>query len=528
MAPTLLEIRARMRNQSDMMAQARSKVAALVSIALLVLAMAGTFFWVEYEREAALDAARRYRALSVNLQELLIAIVDAETGQRGYLITGDDLYLTPYDAAVQTVGARLVAVEADLGDIALREQLHNMVDAKLTELAQGVMLTQAGETREAVELMRTDRGMVLMSAIRTLVADIDARAEAERLVAIERRDTFTRSGQIGTIGALLALSLLLMLVWFAIRRDLGVIGGQQQLIQRQAQELAAKTQGLEGALGSVEEHNLALARANRELELTARAEQRARGDLERRNEDLDQFAYVTSHDLKAPLRAIGHLATWIEEDMPPAASSEVRENLTLLRQRVARMEKLIEGILTYSRAGRGPARATSEGPRTIAAMVQDARLLLGLDEARVQIGGGDLPSPAQRTEFSQVLANLMSNADKHGAGGSTIVVQASRPHEGELEIAVRDEGPGIDPRFHQRIFEIFQTLTPSDRVEGAGIGLAIVKKLVTGIGGKVWVESDLGHGATFRFTWPIVESVSDEPSTAASQGTTPLPETAHA
>jgi signal transduction histidine kinase len=515
------------RDQSDKMAQARNKVAALVSIAALVLAMAGTFFWVEYEREAALDAARRYRTLSVNLHELLIAIVDAETGQRGYLLTGDDVYLEPYHAAVQTVGARLVAVEADLGDAALRVQLHDMVDAKLTELAQSVMLTQAGETREAVELMRTDRGMLLMSAIRTLVADIDARAEAEHRVAMHRRDTFTATGQVGTMAALLALALLLLVVWFAIRRDLEVMGGQQQLIREQARELAVKSQGIERALETVEEHNLALARANRELEHTARDKQRAMADLERRNEDLDQFAYVTSHDLKAPLRAIGNLTSWIEEDMPPDTSADVKENLTLVRQRVARMEKLIEGILTYSRAGRGAAQATY-APQRIDATVEDARLLLGLDEARVQVVGGALPSPGQRTEFSQVLANLISNADKHGGEGSRIFVEASCPSEGELQISVRDEGPGIDPRFHKRIFEIFQTLSPTDQVEGAGIGLAIVKKLVTGTGGKVWVESQPGQGATFIFTWPTADGLGVIEPTGSSQVSTPHPETARA
>lgn len=498
------------RNKFDRMAQARSKLAVLVSIAFLVLAMAGTFFWVEYEREGALEAGRRYGELSANLHELLIAIVDAETGQRGYLLTGDHLYLEPYNNAVATVGARLDAVEADLGDVALREQLHNMVDAKLQELAQSVMLAQAGERRGAVEMMRTGHGAALMTAIRNLVADIDARAEAERMEAVARRDLFTRSGQVGTIGALLALSLLLMVVWFAIRRDFETSATQQELIQEQARELAAKSQGLERALTTVEEHNLALARANRDLELTARDKQRAMADLERRNEDLDQFAYVTSHDLKAPLRAIGNLATWIEEDMPPETNAEVRENITLLRQRVARMETLIEGILTYSRAGRAPIRATTGSmPTTVAAVAEDVRLLLGLSEDRLDVVGGELSSPRQQTEFAQVLANLVSNADKHGGPGARITISASQ-RDDALWVGVEDRGPGIDPRFHKRIFEIFQTLAPSDRADGAGIGLAIVKKLVSGAGGRVWVESAPGEGATFHFTWPLGDAVERE------------------
>ncbi len=494
------------RKQFDRMAQARSKLAALVSIAFLVLAMAGTFFWVEYEREGALDAARRYRQLTTNTQALLTAVVDAETGQRGYLLTGDDRYLEPYDAAVTRVSSLLVAVENDLGDRAMREQLHSVVDAKLQELAEIVMLTQSGDTRAAIAVMQTDRGAVLMDRIRTILADIETRADAERRQAVERRELFTRSGQVGTIGALLALSLLLMVVWFAIRRDFETSAVQQELIQRQAGELAAKSQGLERALATVEEHNVALAHANRDLEVAARDKQRAMADLERRNEDLDQFAYVTSHDLKAPLRAIGNLATWIEEDMPPTTSAEVRENLTLLRQRVTRMETLIEGILTYSRAGRAPARPTTGSiPTTIAAVAEDVRLLLGLDEDRLEVIGGDVASPVQQTEFAQVLANLVSNADKYGGAGGRISIDASE-RDGVLTIGVRDRGPGIDPRFHKRIFEIFQTLAPSDRADGAGIGLAIVKKLVSGAGGRVWVESELGGGATFRFTWPRADA----------------------
>ena len=241
--------------------------------------------------------------------------------------------------------------------------------------------------------------------------------------------------------------------------------------------------------------------ARQEVERKAEDLARLARALEESNRELDQFAYVASHDLKAPLRGISNLATWIEEDMGGGVPGEVREHLALLRSRVVRMEGLIDGILQYSRAGRTPERAERVDTGALAREVVD--LLAPPAGAEVVVAGEMPVLLTERLPLQQVLLNLVGNAVKHGgAAAARVEVSAARTPEGEWEFAIRDQGPGIAPEYRERIFGIFQTLEPRDRVESTGIGLSIVKKLVEGRGGRVWVESAPGGGAVFRVRWP--------------------------
>jgi PAS domain S-box-containing protein len=223
--------------------------------------------------------------------------------------------------------------------------------------------------------------------------------------------------------------------------------------------------------------------------------------LERTNAELDQFAYVASHDLKAPLRGIASLAQWVEEDAGPRLGDQGREQLGLLRGRVHRMEALIDGILDYSRAGR--VRHKSETVDVGALVGEAVDLLAPGPGTRVNIAAGLPVLEAERVPLQQVFMNLLSNALKHAAREGAVVGVGHRPVGGGMHhFSVRDNGPGIAPEYHEKIWNIFQTLKPRDRVEGTGIGLSVVKKIVESRGGRAWVESRPGEGATFHFTWP--------------------------
>jgi GAF domain-containing protein/FixJ family two-component response regulator/two-component sensor histidine kinase len=231
--------------------------------------------------------------------------------------------------------------------------------------------------------------------------------------------------------------------------------------------------------------------------------QRLIAQLDKSNKELDQFAYVASHDLKAPLRGIANLSQWLEEDLGDAISDENKQQLELMRSRVHRMEGLINGILEYSRAGR---------VRTKPELVAVQRLLSEVIElsaapagARIEVGAG---MPALRTErvpLQQVFMNLIGNALKHAKRADPIVRVEVRDAGESFEFSISDNGPGIAPEFHERIWGIFQTLDPRDTVESTGIGLSVVRKIVENKGGRTWVESQEGHGAVFRFTWPKAE-----------------------
>jgi len=222
--------------------------------------------------------------------------------------------------------------------------------------------------------------------------------------------------------------------------------------------------------------------------------------LERTNRDLDQFAYIASHDLKAPLRGIANLSQWIEEDIGGQLSEEGHEHMRLLRGRVHRMEALIEGILSYSRAGRyrEPPAPVDVG-QILAEVVELAAPPAG---AAITIADGMPTVYAERVQLQQVFLNLLTNALKH-ARRADVRVEIGVADKGVFyDFTVSDNGPGIAKAYHERIWGIFQMLEARDKVEGTGIGLSVVKKIVETRGGKAWVESSEGQGATFHVLWP--------------------------
>jgi PAS domain S-box-containing protein len=235
----------------------------------------------------------------------------------------------------------------------------------------------------------------------------------------------------------------------------------------------------------------ALRERGEELEQVAAA-------LENRNRELDQFAYVTSHDLKAPLRGIANLAQWVEEDLGDLVTDEARGHLELLRGRVNRMEGLIDGILQYSRVGRATAIEQIDSRELVEEVVD---LLAPPEGVTIEIEPNLPTLTTERLPLQQVFQNLIGNAIKHG--GPAVRVQVSHRDLGYAhEFAVTDDGPGIAPQYHERIFGIFQTLASRDKVEGSGLGLALIKKIVEHRRGRVRLVSDEGQGATFFFTWP--------------------------
>ncbi len=221
--------------------------------------------------------------------------------------------------------------------------------------------------------------------------------------------------------------------------------------------------------------------------------------LEKRNQELDQFAYVVSHDLKAPLRAIASLAQWLEEDLAEVLNDETRRQMGLLQGRVHRMEALINGLLQYSRVGRVVLQPELVSVGDLLQEVVDS--LAPPAEFVVEIAPTMPTLRTDRLGLQQVFANLIGNAIKHHDrpnGHIWITASESSKH---YEFAVKDDGKGIAQKFHDRVFTIFQTLEARDKVENTGIGLSLVKKIVESRGGAVWLESEPGQGATFHFTW---------------------------
>ena len=223
-------------------------------------------------------------------------------------------------------------------------------------------------------------------------------------------------------------------------------------------------------------------------------------ELARSNADLEQFAYAASHDLRAPLRSIVKLAEWIEEELPDVASDKLKGHLAQLKGRVHRMETMTDDLLRYARAGREGGAADWVDTATL---VRDLTFLLSPPEGIRVAASGPLPAVrTARSPLEQVFRNLIGNAIKHHDRADGAVAVSARDLGDSYEFAVADDGPGIPADSRQEVFKMFHQLKSRDQMEGSGIGLSLVKRIVEGHGGRVWIDPAEGRGTTFRFTWP--------------------------
>jgi len=219
-------------------------------------------------------------------------------------------------------------------------------------------------------------------------------------------------------------------------------------------------------------------------------------ELENKNAELNKFAYVVSHDLKAPLRGIYNVISWIEEDLSEEISPALRKYLNIIPKRTQRMEALINGLLDYARINQKSA------PELVDTNALVNEITQAIVPRNFTVELRSLPEIfTERLKLEQVFSNLISNAVKY-----------SKPDQGRIEIdcltilnvyefSVKDYGIGIDPEYHRKIFEIFQTLREKNEMESTGVGLAIVKKIIDDQGESIQVHSRLGEGTTFTFTW---------------------------
>jgi signal transduction histidine kinase len=226
--------------------------------------------------------------------------------------------------------------------------------------------------------------------------------------------------------------------------------------------------------------------------------------LKEKNGELDSFVHTVSHDLKAPLVTIQGMSSIVLEEYADKLDEDGRHYLQRIVANTQQMERLILDLLALSRSGR-EAHAPDEVP--LAELVREivADLAEPLETRRINVDIGDLPVvSAIRVQMEQVMKNLLTNAIKYmGDPPSPSIEIGATSRSTETEIWVRDTGIGIDPAYHDKVFEIFQRLKDVE-AEGSGVGLPIVKKIVHAAGGRIWVESARGQGSTFRFTWPAI------------------------
>jgi signal transduction histidine kinase len=426
-------------------------------------------------------------------------MIDMQSGFRGYLLTSQESFLEPYHKGLARTPA-LVAEVRNLITLAVQKArldsilvLHKMwVDYAnaLISTKQDTLPEASAKYRELFEKkLRTEVGKKLNDEIRKKFEAFDEyeyQIRKARRATLQKSINYTRQINLALtlFSICLALASSFYIIRFITRRIAKMVnlaeeiskGNFIQIHDKEKDELTKLSESL-NRMSQILDKNFK--------------------DLTNKNSELDQFAYVVSHDLKAPLRGILNIMNWLEEDHGKDISPEVRKNLDLVRGRARRLENMINGLLEYARIGKSKNHLEQVH---IGSMIKDLTDLLVPSSFKVVIG----PMPelyTERIHIEQVFSNLISNAVKYNDKPTGLIEINSIDRNQYYEFSVKDNGTGIDPEYFQKIFVIFQTLRERDAFESTGVGLAIVKRIVEEQKGRIWVDSDLGKGTTFRFTW---------------------------
>ena len=476
------------------------RVTALFTLLGLValLAMVALSFWMLERTRTSTEEMIATREMRSALVDLFSIIQDAETGQRGYLLTGEARYLDPYQESVAQTGVGLRKLQQVMrrqpGGDEFIAGLKTAIDAKMAELAQTIELKRAGKSDEGMAIVLDGRGKVTMDHIRSLILNERNVVETRLFAAIESQRENANALRWSTIaGGLLIL----------------LAGGGT------AWALTIYTREVIKARAEVEALNAGL-----ELRVKERTV-----DLQRANDEIQRFAYIVSHDLRAPLVNVMGFTTELKAsldslqaltddpliDASPAAaaaktavSTDVPEAISFIQTSTKKMDTLINAILKLSR----------DGQRTLKpeAVNLDA-LFDGISDGvqhRMTESEGELsierPLPtliSDRLALEQIFGNLVDNAVKYRAPGRPprIAIRARPDRAGSVLIEIEDNGRGIGDQDHERVFDLFRRAGSQDQ-PGEGIGLAHVRALVRRLGGQITVTSELGVGATFRVRLP--------------------------
>jgi signal transduction histidine kinase len=472
-------------------------VAVILGLAALLAIVSATFWLVNQTRKdyAIVRATTQQRAELISLRVMLL---NAETGQRGYLLTGKDSYLPPYEEAHTKVGHQLEVVSSLLVDPTEKvtfDELAKAVSSKMAELAKTVELAAAGHRDEALELVNTDAGRDLMTEARETLAVLIGRADTTLGDAIAEQQN--------NIAGLRFVTFAGALVIFVVS-----VGGAVTVLRYTAQ----------------------LAKAQREVQdLNAGLEERVNertADLGRANDEIQRFAYIVTHDLRAPLVNIMGFTSELETSLAPiqgfveqssdaadslivknartAAFEDLPEAIGFIRSSTRKMDGLINAILKLSREGRRSLKPELiDLTVTLHTVIDNIQHQLTDAGGTVSIDGRVPPIISDRFALDQIFGNLLDNAVKYRDPNRPLAIHIRLGSElgRQIFVAVEDNGRGIARQDHERVFDLFRRSGSQDQ-PGEGIGLAHVRSMARNLGGDIMITSELGRGTTFKVHLP--------------------------
>ena len=481
------------------------KITVLLSVVTLLVALVtGMSFWSFSKTEDTAAARKHISIILASANHLMSALKDAETGQRGYLLTGDLAFLEPYLAVRESLVGDLKVLHELTGITAARRHLDVMaplVDTKLTEMAKSIELRRQGDLPGAVAMVSSGQGKTLMDALRVEMTGFIAIEEAAR---VQYDNDFQASLRL-LFGVIVAASLLTLLFVVAL----------VTLIYRESRaqltsQLHAETRHL---LDNQETISLALSSKN--AELTEAMVVAAKASLAK-----SDFLSGMSHELRSPLNAILGFAQLLESDSPPITPDQKSSVDQILHagwylQEIHRagdyLLELINEILDLAAVESGQLALSSE-PVSLAEAVHECRKMIEplAHKRGISVGFPAMDQQpfvhADRTRLKQVLINLLSNAIKYNHDQGWVDVSFASIAPARIRVSVKDSGPGLSGDQIAQLFQPFNRLGQEGGAEqGTGIGLVMSKRLVELMGGVIGVDSQPGSGSTFWF-----ELVEDE------------------
>jgi signal transduction histidine kinase len=454
----------------------RIKVEVGLALAFLLFLSANilTYQSITHSLQVNRQLTQTYLA-QLSLDRLYSALQDAETGQRGYVLTGEGMYLEPYINARRQVPQELKNLNSAIGLLSQERQfikLQELINKKFNEMNRTIQLRRDKGMKEAVSIVRTHQGLHTMDQLRTLINDmkqeetkLQNNREFYHQRALHQVFNFLR------LTSLVSLSLLVICYLLIYREN------KQR---KQAEfDLMKLNENLEQTI------------AQRTVELA------------RSNQELEQFALATSHDLQAPLRKmqmfIDKIKTSKQNFLP-----ETEENLNRIQKSANRMQGLIQDLLALSRISRKGAPFQMTDLSQLALEVADELDVLAKNNHGTIDIEALLNVEADPQQMHQLLSNLIGNGLKYHQDGMPphVRVKAKALNREQIELTVEDNGIGIPENHHEDIFEIFQRLH-GEKYEGTGIGLSIVKRIVERHSGKIRLESTPGKGSKFIVQLPL-------------------------
>ena len=501
--------------------RARLRLAFTYAAVLLVLGVGTTVVSVVRLESATRNIVDRLSPARIAAAQLATAYVDQESGIRGYLLTREEAFLTPYDNAQRVEADSARMLRADLARyprvLGALEALDSAGRQWRAEFAEPAKAAARAATAAPVRFGE-DSGKARFDAVRQAATELDNSLNAERETARHRlRNALLRLEVLFAL-AMLAICAVGALIWQNLRRDvltpLDALGGEARAVADGDFRRHVAAEGpaeIEALARDVEEMRRRIVAAYEESE-TARDELRTQADLlelqaddlRRSNDELEQFAYVASHDLQEPLRKVASFCQMLERRYSGQLDERADQYIAFAVDGAKRMQLLINDLLAFSRVGRTSAGMTQVDCAEVARRALDSLATAQL-EAEAEVLLRDLPVVhGDATLLTQLFQNLIGNAMKFRAPDRPCHVELSAElDDGEWHFRCVDNGIGVEPQYADRIFVIFQRLHSKDTYDGTGIGLSLCKKIVEYHGGRIWLDTDRVDGCTVHWTLPV-------------------------